>query len=59
MLTIEQGAVTSLYCATSPAAADGSGRYYDKCAVQEPNPVATPELAKLLWQRSAAWTGVG
>jgi retinol dehydrogenase 12 len=59
MLTIEQGAVTSLYCATSPAVAAERGRYYDKCAAQEPNPVATPELAELLWQRSAAWTGVG
>jgi hypothetical protein len=39
-------------------AADG-GRYYDRCAVQEPNPVATPELAELLWQRSATWTGLG
>jgi retinol dehydrogenase 12 len=59
MLTNEQGAVTSLYCATSPAVAAECGRYYDKCAAQEPNPVATPELAELLWQRSAAWTGVG
>ena len=59
MLTTEQGAVTSLYCATSPAVAASGGRYYDKCAVQEPNPAATPELAELLWQRSAAWTGVG
>ena len=25
----------------------------------EPNPVATPELAELLWKRSATWTGVG
>jgi retinol dehydrogenase 12 len=59
MLTNEQGAVTSLYCATSPAVAAERGRYYDKCAVQEPSPVATPELAELLWQRSAAWTGAG
>jgi len=27
--------------------------------VQDPNPVATPELAAALWDRSAAWTGVG
>jgi retinol dehydrogenase-12 len=59
MLTTEQGAVTSLYCATSPALAASGGGYYDKCAVQEPNPAATPELAELLWQRSATWTGVG
>ena len=59
MLTTEQGAVTSLYCATSPALAASGGGYYDKCAVQEPNPVATPELAELLWQRSATWAGLG
>jgi retinol dehydrogenase 12 len=59
MLTIEQGSVTSLHCATSVAVARESGRYYNKCAVQEPNPVATPELAELLWQRSAEWSGVG
>jgi len=59
MLTTELGAVTSLYCATSPAAALESGRYYDKCAIAETNPAATPALAELLWNRSAAWTGVG
>jgi retinol dehydrogenase 12 len=59
MLTIEQGAVTSLHCATSPAVAADSGRFYDKCAVQAPSPVATPELAELLWKQSAEWTGLG
>jgi retinol dehydrogenase 12 len=59
MLTTEQGAVTSLYCATSPSVAASGGGYYDKCAVQEPNAVATPGLAELLWQRSATWTGLG
>jgi NAD(P)-dependent dehydrogenase (short-subunit alcohol dehydrogenase family) len=59
MLTTELGAVTSLYCATSTAVARESGRYYDKRAVAEPNPAATPELAELLWNRSAEWTGVG
>jgi retinol dehydrogenase 12 len=59
MLTTEQGAVTSLYCATSPAVPASGGGYYDLCAVREPNPVATPELAELLWQRSATWAGVG
>ena len=59
MLTTEQGAVTSLYCATSPSVATESGLYYDKCAAAKPNPVATPELAELLWNRSAGWTGLG
>ena len=56
MLTVEQGAQTSLYCATSPEVADVSGRYYDDCAEREPSPVATADLAGQLWQRSAAWT---
>jgi retinol dehydrogenase 12 len=59
MLTTDQGAVTSLHCATSPAVAADGGRYYDQCAVLAPSPVATPELAELLWQRSATWTGLG
>jgi len=56
MLTVEQGAQTSLYCATSPELAEVSGRYYDNCAEREPSPVATAELAGQLWQRSEEWT---
>jgi retinol dehydrogenase 12 len=59
MLTTEQGAVTSVYCATSPAVAADSGLFYDKCAVRAASPVATPELAELLWKHSAEWTGLG
>jgi retinol dehydrogenase 12 len=58
MLSVEQGAATSLYCATSPEVASDSGLFYDKCAVREPSRVATPELAAELWQRSEAWTSV-
>jgi NAD(P)-dependent dehydrogenase (short-subunit alcohol dehydrogenase family) len=57
MLTIEQGAVTSVYCATSPAVAADSGLFYDKSAVRAASPVATAELAGLLWERSAEWAG--
>jgi NAD(P)-dependent dehydrogenase (short-subunit alcohol dehydrogenase family) len=56
MLSVEAGAETSLYCATSPAVASESGLFYDKCAPRPANPVATPELAAELWQRSQAWT---
>jgi NAD(P)-dependent dehydrogenase (short-subunit alcohol dehydrogenase family) len=59
MLTTEQGAATSLYCATSPAVEADSGLFYDKCAVKEPSPVATQELAGRLWKHSAEWTGLG
>jgi NAD(P)-dependent dehydrogenase (short-subunit alcohol dehydrogenase family) len=56
MLTVEQGARTSLYCATAPELAAVSGRYYEDCAEREPSPVATAELSKLLWQQSEEWT---
>jgi len=59
MLTVDEGAVTSVYCATSDAVAADSGLFYDKCAVKEPSKVATPELGELLWKRSAQWSGVG
>jgi retinol dehydrogenase 12 len=59
MLTVEEGAVTSVYCATSAEAADQSGQYYDKCAVRAPSRVVTRELAELLWKHSAEWTGLG
>jgi retinol dehydrogenase-12 len=59
MLSTEQGAATSLYCATSPDVAGSSGLFYDKCQAVAANPVATPELGELLWKRSAEWTGLG
>jgi retinol dehydrogenase 12 len=58
MLTVEQGAQTSLYCATSAAVAAESGRFYDRCTLREASPVATPELGRALWERSEAWTTV-
>jgi retinol dehydrogenase 12 len=59
MLTVEQGAVTSVYCATSAEVAQDSGLYYDKSAARPASNVATPELAALLWKHSADWTGLG
>jgi retinol dehydrogenase 12 len=56
MLTTEQGARTSVYCATSAELAAVSGRFYDNCAEREPSPVATRELGEQLWQRSQEWT---
>jgi retinol dehydrogenase 12 len=55
MLTVEQGAQTSLYCATEPELAQVSGRYYENCAEREPNPAATPELGSRLWEQSEEW----
>jgi retinol dehydrogenase-12 len=56
MLSVEQGAATSLYCATSPAVASESGLFYDKSAPRPASQVATPELAAELWKRSETWT---
>jgi len=56
MLSVDEGAATSLYCATSPEVAEASGLFYDKCAPRPASPVATPELARELWERSEAWT---
>jgi NAD(P)-dependent dehydrogenase (short-subunit alcohol dehydrogenase family) len=57
MLTVEQGAQTSLYCATSPEVADHDGRYYDDQKEKAPSRLAEDVvLAKTLWEKSEAWT---
>jgi NAD(P)-dependent dehydrogenase (short-subunit alcohol dehydrogenase family) len=55
MRSPEDGATTSLYCATSPDVANESGQYYDNSRRRQPSAAATPELAAELWERSAAW----
>jgi retinol dehydrogenase-12 len=58
MITNEQGALTSIHCATSPEVADHDGRYYDECREKTPNPLADDAaLARSLWEKSVAWTG--
>jgi NAD(P)-dependent dehydrogenase (short-subunit alcohol dehydrogenase family) len=58
MISNEEGARTSLYCATAPEVADHDGRYYDKCREKKPNPLAgDAELAKQLWEKSVQWVG--
>jgi NAD(P)-dependent dehydrogenase (short-subunit alcohol dehydrogenase family) len=58
MLTTEQGAQTSLYCATDPGLAGVTGRFYDRCAERLPSPVATVELGRRVWEQSEAWAAV-
>ncbi|MBI5610518.1 MAG: SDR family oxidoreductase [Deltaproteobacteria bacterium] len=59
MLTTDQGAETSLYCATEPSLAGESGLYYDNCAQRKPSRLARDEaLAEALWQKSAEWVGL-
>jgi NAD(P)-dependent dehydrogenase (short-subunit alcohol dehydrogenase family) len=55
MKTPEQGAQTSLYCATSPEVATETGQYYENCERRPAASVATPELAAELWDRCSAW----
>jgi dehydrogenase/reductase SDR family protein 13 len=55
MQSTEDGAKTSLFCATSPDVAGDSGLYYDDAKEKKPTRVATPELGAELWERSEAW----
>jgi NAD(P)-dependent dehydrogenase (short-subunit alcohol dehydrogenase family) len=57
MLSVEEGARTTLYCASSPDCATETGLYYDKCKAQEPGTAAQDRaLAKALWDYSERWT---
>jgi len=59
LLTNEQGARTTLHCATSDAAGDQNGLYYDRCKPKTPSKLARDKaLARALWDKSAAWTGL-
>jgi NAD(P)-dependent dehydrogenase (short-subunit alcohol dehydrogenase family) len=59
MITTEEGARTSVYCATSAEVGSQTGLFYDKCQLRPASEVATPELAGQLWKHSAEWTGLG
>jgi NAD(P)-dependent dehydrogenase (short-subunit alcohol dehydrogenase family) len=57
MLSTDEGAKTTLYCATSPDVAAQSGFYYDECRVKEPSRLAQDAtLAERLWTESERWT---
>lgn len=57
MLTNEEGARTTLYCATDEAVKEDNGLYYDTQKPKKPSRLAQdPDLAKQLWQRSEEWT---
>lgn len=58
MLSEEEGAKTTLYCATSPDVAADQGFYYAKCRKKRPSRLALDDaLAAELWRRSVEWTG--
>jgi len=59
MLSNQEGAKTSLHCATTDAVSGDTGLYYDKCRVKKPSRLALDDgLAKELWERSAGWVGL-
>jgi NAD(P)-dependent dehydrogenase (short-subunit alcohol dehydrogenase family) len=59
MITVEEGAKTSLYCATTPVAELTSGAYYDECKERRPSKLALDDdLARTLWDKSATWVGL-
>jgi NAD(P)-dependent dehydrogenase (short-subunit alcohol dehydrogenase family) len=59
MLTNEEGARTTLHCATSDTVADKSGLYFDKCKEKRASALGRDEaLARELWERSATWVGL-
>ena len=55
MISVEEGAMTSLYCATSDACAGESGLYYDKSQPKATNKAATGDAAAELWAKSEEW----
>jgi NAD(P)-dependent dehydrogenase (short-subunit alcohol dehydrogenase family) len=59
MKSNEEGAATTLHCATSEAAGKQSGLYYDECKVKEPSSLAMDaELANELVKRSRELVGI-
>jgi retinol dehydrogenase 12 len=59
MGSTDEGARTSVHCATSPEVAGETGRYYVDCHSKPPSDAATPELGAALWEHSEAWTRDG
>ena len=56
MISVEQGAATTMYCATAAECAGESGLYYDKCRVKTASEMAQDKaLAAELWRRSEEW----
>lgn len=56
MLSSEEGAKTSLHCATSAAVANDDGLYYHTSREVRPSELSFDEaLAKRLWERSEEW----
>jgi NAD(P)-dependent dehydrogenase (short-subunit alcohol dehydrogenase family) len=58
-ISVEEGAKTSIYLASSDEVKTVSGKYFDKCKTREPNPLAGDKaLQKKLWAESERWCGM-
>jgi len=58
-ITVEEGARTSVYLASSGEVKGVSGKYFEKCKVRESAPASRdPESMKRLWEISERMTGV-
>jgi NAD(P)-dependent dehydrogenase (short-subunit alcohol dehydrogenase family) len=56
MISTEEGARTSLHCATAPDAQEQTGLYWDRCEPRNPSkPARDAALAAELWARSEAF----
>ena len=56
MISTEEGAATTLHCASAVVAGRETGLYYDKCQVKTPSRVGQDSaLAAELWRRSEDW----
>jgi len=56
MKSTEEGARTSIYCATDPGVAGETGLYYADCRPKTPSRLSRdPALAAELWRRSEEW----
>jgi NAD(P)-dependent dehydrogenase (short-subunit alcohol dehydrogenase family) len=52
-VSVEEGAATSIYLASSPEVKGVSGAYFDLCKAIEPNKVCkNPDLEKVLWEKT-------
>jgi dehydrogenase/reductase SDR family protein 13 len=59
MISPEDGAKTTLYCAADAAVGSETGKYYDECKERRPSKLADDgDLARQLWDKSAAWVGL-
>ncbi len=58
MKSNEEGAATTLYCATEPGLAQQTSLYYDECKEKYASRLGQDlTLAAELWQRSSTWVG--